>query len=105
MMTDVDGFMATMVAPSRRVELERAAELARERYGFAPREIARSPGGGDEHCGLGGAPGAEYSPKSPTPAENPAETDFQTAALIHLEKADPALPCPRVVRERAGAAY
>ncbi len=104
-MTDVNGFMATMVAPSRRVELERAADLVRERYGFAPREMTRLTGERDENFRLTDDAGAEYVLKIANPAENPAETDFQTAALVHLEKADPALPCPRVVRECEGAAY
>ena len=29
-------------------------------------------------------------------------TDLPTAALLHLERIDPAFPCPRVVRERKG---
>jgi hydroxylysine kinase len=101
---DVDAFMATMVAPSRPVSIERAVALVRECYGFEPR-AARLTGERDENFRLTADDGAEYVLKIANPAENPAETDFQTAALLHLEKADPTLPCPRVVREREGAPH
>jgi Ser/Thr protein kinase RdoA (MazF antagonist) len=105
MSPEVEAFMATMVAPQRRVELGPAAALVRERYGFAPRTLTRLTGERDENFRLADEAGAEYVLKIANPAENPAETDFQTAALLHLEQADPALPCPRVVRERHGGAY
>jgi Ser/Thr protein kinase RdoA (MazF antagonist) len=105
MSCDPEAFMATMVAPQRRVELERAAALVRERYGFAPRQMMRLTGERDENFRLAGADGVEYVLKIANPAEHPAETDFQTAALLHLGKTEPALPCPRVVREREGGAY
>ena len=37
------------------------------------------------------------------PDEPPAVTHFQTAALLHLQAADPTLPVPHVLRTRAGA--
>lgn len=99
----VDAFMATMVAPSRPVPLERAVGLVRERYGLEPR-AARLTGERDENFRLTDDDGAEYVLKIANPAEDPAETDLQTAALLHIEAADPALPIPRVVREREGGA-
>ncbi|HEV2285782.1 MAG TPA: phosphotransferase [Steroidobacteraceae bacterium] len=96
--------MATMVAASRPVPIERALALVRERYGLAPR-CARLTGERDENFRLTGADGREYVLKIANAAERPAETDFQTAALLHLERADPALPVPRVVRTRAGEPY
>jgi hydroxylysine kinase len=104
MATDVDDFMATMVAPSRPVSIERALALVRERYGFEPR-ATRLTGERDENFRLSADDGAEYVLKIANPAENPAETEFQTAALLHIEKTDPALPCPRVRRERTGGTY
>lgn len=101
---DVDAFMATMVAPSRPVPIERAVALVRERYGFEPR-AARLTGERDENFRLTAHDGAEYVLKIANPAENPAETDFQTAALLHLERTDPSLPCPRVVCERGGTPH
>lgn len=96
--------MATMVAPVRPVPLERALALVRERYGFAPR-VARLTGERDENFRLTAPDGAEYVLKIANPAENPAETDFQTAALLWIEKTDSALPCPRVVRDRTGGTH
>ena len=105
MAVEVDDFMATMVAPARPVALERAAALVRERYDFTPRALTRLTGERDENFRLTAADGAEYVLKIANPAENPAETDFQTAALLYLESADAALPCPRVLRDRQGGSY
>jgi hydroxylysine kinase len=104
MAADVDDFMATMVAPSHPVPIERALVLVRDRYGFEVR-AARLTGERDENFRLTADDGAEYVLKIANPAENPAETDFQTAALLHLEKTAPKLPCPRVVRERQGGTH
>jgi hydroxylysine kinase len=100
----VEAFMATMVAASRPVPVERALALVRERYGFTP-EISRLTGERDENFRLRAKDGVEYVLKIANPAEKAAETDFQTAALLHLERADPALPVPRVVRTHAGEPY
>lgn len=104
MAADVDDLLATMVAPARPVALGRALDLVRERYGLEP-EASRLTGERDENFRLTAPGGAEYVLKIANPAESPAETDFQTAALLHIEKADPDLPCPRVLRERSGGAY
>jgi hydroxylysine kinase len=104
MSEEVEAFMATMVAASRPVPVERVLALVRERYGFTP-QVARLSGERDENFRLRGEDGAEYVLKIANCAEQPAETDFQTAALMHLEKADPALAVPRVVCTRAGDPY
>lgn len=104
MAADVDDLLATMVAPARPVAIGRALALVRERYGLEP-EASRLTGERDENFRLIAPGGAEYVLKIANPAESPAETDFQTAALLHIENADPDLPCPRVVRERMGGAY
>ncbi len=104
MSAEIEAFMATMVAASRPVPVERALTLVRERYGFTP-QVSRLTGERDENFRLRGKDGAEYVLKIANPAEKPAETDFQTAALLHLESADPELPVPRVVRTHAGAPY
>jgi hydroxylysine kinase len=96
--------MATMIAPPQPVPVERAVALVRERYGLAV-SAARLTGERDENFRLTGESGAEYVLKIANPAENEAETDFQTAALRHLETADPSLPCPRVILDRAGAPH
>jgi hydroxylysine kinase len=98
---DLDAFMATMVAPSRPVPMERAIALARERYGLEADAI-RLTGERDENLKLTVAGGAQYVLKIANPAESAAVTDLQTAALLHLERTDAALPLPRILRARAG---
>jgi hydroxylysine kinase len=100
----VDAFLATMVAPSRPMPIERVPSLVRDHYGFEPR-ATRLTGERDENFRLTAADGAEYILKVANPAENPAETALQTAALLHIEEVDPGLPCPRVVRDRRGASH
>jgi Ser/Thr protein kinase RdoA (MazF antagonist) len=101
MAAEVDAFMATMVMHGRALPLSRALELARERYGIEAR-AARLTGERDENFRLTAADGRDYVLKVAHPAENPSVTDLTTKALLHLESVDPALPCPRVVRERGG---
>lgn len=101
---DADAFLATMVAPSRPTSIEPLAALLRRHYGLEAR-VTRLTGERDENFRLVGGDGAEYVLKIANPAENPAETDLQTAALLHIEHLDPALPCPRVLRDRSGGTH
>lgn len=101
MANDLDAFMATMVGQSQPVPIERAVALVRERYGFESR-ATRLTGERDENFKLTAPVGTEYVLKIANSAENPAVTDLGTAALLHVEKTDPAFPCPRVVRDRNG---
>ncbi len=103
MTNDLDAFMATMVAHSSPVPLAQAIELARSRYGLAA-EATRLTGERDENFKLTTREGTEYVLKIANPAESTAVTDLQVAALLHLERADAAIPCPRVVRALNGAA-
>jgi Ser/Thr protein kinase RdoA (MazF antagonist) len=100
----LDSFLATMVAPSRPVPLEQVLALVRQHYGFAP-QAARLTGERDENFRLTADDGTEYVLKIANPAENAAETDLQTAALLHIEQTAPALPCPRVLRDQTGATH
>jgi hydroxylysine kinase len=95
-------FMATMVARSRPVPLERAVALVRECYGLEA-GAERLTGERDENFKLTVADGAEYVLKIANPSEPAAVTDLASAALLHLEKTDPAFPCPRVLRALNGA--
>jgi hydroxylysine kinase len=104
MANDVDAFMATMVTQSRPVRTERVVALVREHYGFET-HAARLTGERDENFKLSAPDGAEYVLKIANSAEEPAVTDLPSAALLHLEKIDPAFPCPRVVRERQGGTH
>jgi len=99
--SDLDAFMATMVAAGDAVSITAAAALAREEYGL---EVAatRLSGERDENFKLTDADGGLYVLKIANAAEDPLVTDLPTAALLHMERVDPEFPCPRVLRNRAG---
>jgi Ser/Thr protein kinase RdoA (MazF antagonist) len=101
MPADLDAFMATMVMHPHPLSLEGVIGLVREYYGLRPTAV-RLTGERDENFRLRAGDGSEYVLKVAHPAEDPAVSDLATAALLHLESHDPALPCPRVVRERRG---
>ena len=101
MADDVDAFMATMVMHSQPLSLEQVLQLARGHYGLEA-HAARLTGERDENFRLRTATGAEYVFKVGHPAESAAVSELTTAALLHLEREDPGLPCPRVVRARNG---
>jgi hydroxylysine kinase len=104
MTDDVAAFMATMVMLPHPLPLPRAVSLLRDCYGLEAR-IARLTGERDENFRVTAADGSDYVLKVAHPAEDPAVTDLSTAALLHLESQDPALPCPRVVRARSGDSH
>jgi Ser/Thr protein kinase RdoA (MazF antagonist) len=104
MAADLDAFLATMVAPSRPLPMKRVLDLVRQHYGLEPR-ATRLTGERDENFRLIQEDGTEYVFKIANAAENAAETDLQTAALLHIEKVDPSLPCPRVRRDRFDATH
>ena len=101
MPADVDAFMATMLMHPYPLSLEGATALVREHYGLHA-SVVRLTGERDENFRVRAVDGSEYVLKLAHPAEDPAVTELATAALLHLESHDPALPCPRVVRERSG---
>jgi hydroxylysine kinase len=99
--SDLDAFMATMVAARDAVPLTAAAQLAREEYGLEV-TATRLSGERDENFKLTDADGRLYVLKIASAAEDPLITDLPTAALLHMERVDPQFPCPRVLRNRAG---
>src|SRR5215831_17827705 len=101
MADDVEAFMATMVMLPHPLPLPRAVSLVREWYGLEAR-IARLTGERDENFKVTVADGSDYVLKVAHPDEDVGVTGLGTAALVHLETQDPALPCPRVVRARGG---
>ncbi|MGA7538591.1 MAG: phosphotransferase [Steroidobacteraceae bacterium] len=94
--SDLDAFMATMVAQSRPVPEERAVALIRERYGVKA-TATRLTGERDENFKLTAPDGAEYVLKIANSAESAAVTDLQIGALAHLARIDAALPVPRML--------
>jgi Ser/Thr protein kinase RdoA (MazF antagonist) len=93
--------MATMVAARDAVPITAAAALAHEEYGLEV-TVTRLSGERDENFRLTDAQGRQYVLKIASAAEDPVITDLPTAALLHLERADPGFPCPRVLRGRTG---
>lgn len=81
-------------APPAVTEAEVAA-LAQARFGLA---VAVRPltGERDRNFHLRAADGAEYVLKVIHPAEDPAVSDFQSRALLHLAVAGATLPVPRL---------
>src|SRR5215472_1049317 len=104
MADDVEAFMATMVMLPHPLPLPRAVSVLRDRYGLEAR-VARLTGERDENFRVTAADGDDYVLKVAHPAEDLGVTDLSTAALLHLENEDPALPCPRVVRTRGGHSH
>jgi len=98
---DIEAFMATMVGSVAAVSAADAEQLARDRYGIKA-TAARLTGERDENFRLACADGSQYVLKIASAAEEPEITDLPTAALLHLERVDPAVPCPRVVRTLEG---
>lgn len=90
----------TLAAPA--VAVEDAARLVKAYYGLTGR-IEPIPGERDRNFRLTDESGRGFVLKMANPAEAPAITRLQTAALLHLAARDPALPVPRVVPTRDGA--
>ena len=91
---------ALAIAP-RPVAPERVAAIAREHYGI---DGSATPlhGEKDGNFHLAAAQG-DYLMKVVNPHENPAVTDLQTRALLHIEASAPDLQVQRVIRARSGA--
>lgn len=85
-----------------RLPLERLAEIALEFYGI---EGALEPldGERDQNARITTAGGERYVLKISGAGEDPGVVDFQVQALLHLEREDPDLPVPRLVRGLDGA--
>ncbi|PWR21398.1 phosphotransferase [Zavarzinia aquatilis] len=84
----------TLAAPA--VSVESAARLIREHYGLTGR-IEAIPGERDRNFRLTDDRGRGFVLKMANPAEAPAITRLQGAALLHLAARDHGLPLPRVV--------
>ena len=78
-----------------------AAELLREHYGLEG-ILKLQYSERDQNFLVRAHSGAEHVLKIANSAEVAAITDFQIAALLHLEKSHPAVPVPRVIRTLDG---
>ncbi len=98
-----DVLLTQLIGRSTGVTDEQVAALVLEHYGITAR-LSRLTGERDENFKLTTPSGAEYVLKIAPACESPAATELQTAALLHLERVDPRIPCPRVLRTREGGA-
>jgi hydroxylysine kinase len=81
--------------------LARAESLAREHFGILG-HAERLTGERDENFWIRTEVGPGYVLKVANAAEAPEITDLQIAALLHVERVDPTLPCARVHRCKDG---
>src|SRR5262245_15052399 len=91
-------FRARLVHAPQRLSPEEAEHIALRQYGLHARARPLT-GESDENFHLESAQG-EFVLKIASPAEEPAVVDLAAAALLHVERADPGFPCPRVRRDR-----
>ncbi|MEQ6249534.1 phosphotransferase [Sulfitobacter sp. HNIBRBA3233] len=77
------------------ISLDLAAALARDLYGIAGAAQKLTAEKDANFCVTDSA-GAQWLLKITNAAEDPAVTDMQTAALLHLGQVDPTLPVPHV---------
>lgn len=94
-----DALLAQMIVEPIGVTDEHAVSLVREHYGLTVR-VLRLTGERDENFRLTTPEGTEYVLKVANARESPAATELQSAALLHLQRVDSTLPCPRVLRTR-----
>src|SRR5512146_76798 len=87
--------------PAQSVSSRAVESLAVEQFGIAGR-AERLTGERDENFWLRTEVGPGYVLKVANAEESPETTDLQIAALLHLERTDPSLPCARVIRSREG---
>jgi Ser/Thr protein kinase RdoA (MazF antagonist) len=78
-----------------------AVSIARRHFGLAV-TADRLSGERDVNFRLTTIDGSRYLLKVTNAAEDPVVTDFQTQALLHIERKEPELPVPRVQRTSDG---
>lgn len=102
-MSELESLLAEMSGITTRTTVDLAATVVRDHYGLRA-HVEPLTGERDENFLVRLADGPEYLLKIANPAEDPQVTDFQIAALLHLETVEPELPCPRVYRDLRGRA-
>ncbi|WP_162619785.1 phosphotransferase [Salinicola acroporae] len=101
MTSHIDETTDVLAATALTVSPETAQRVLAERFGLA---ATLEPLSGERDCNFRAetADGQRYLLKFTHPAERQAVSDFQVRALMHLATHDPALPIPRVLRDRDG---
>ena len=94
-MKDQDDAQDVLAVASPDIGEDEAAQAAWRHFGIAA-QARRLAGERDRNFRLRARGGHEYVLKFSHPAEDPRVADFQARALLHVERADPALPVQRV---------
>lgn len=97
------GANSLLVTTAPAADVGDAASIAREHFGIEA-DVRPLTSERDRNFHLLGRDGREFVLKVTNSAEDPAVTNFQTEALLHIEWRDAGLPVPRVCRSRDGAA-
>lgn len=82
---------------------DEARALALRHYGLRVEAVKPLASERDQNLLLVAEDGGRWVMKLANPDENPLLSDFQAAAICHLQAADPGLPVPRLRRSRNGA--
>lgn len=93
----------TLSTPPPQICYSEAVELAWNHYGLVVQSVTPLTAERDQNLLCCAANGTRWLMKFANPGEDRLVTDFQTAALCHLEAADSLLPVPRVRRNLAGS--
>jgi Ser/Thr protein kinase RdoA (MazF antagonist) len=103
MTQDLDTFMATMVGHPVPIGTALAERLVLEGFGV---QATATPltGERDENFRMTAA-GEQYVFRVANPAEDRSITELPLAALLHVERADPDFPSPRVRRDLLGRTH
>lgn len=83
--------------------VEEAKAIALRHFGIRG-EASRLPGERDSNFHIRTEEGEHFLLRITNPVEDRQVTDFQTKLLLHIERADPSLPVPRIVRSVDGSA-
>lgn len=103
MLDELTGIGDVLVSPPPAVSDAEAARIASARYGLDG-EVVRLTSERDTNFRIAAADGAGFVLKIANPSEDPEVTNLQTEMLLHIERTDPGLPVPRVVRTLDGEA-
>jgi hydroxylysine kinase len=98
----MDDIFTALTTPPPAIPESDAAEFLHDNYGFqGSLQVIVSER--DQNFRVKRESGESFVLKIANPAEAPEVTDFQNEALLHVEKVDPELPVPRVVRTIDGS--
>ncbi|MBB3808059.1 phosphotransferase [Pseudochelatococcus contaminans] len=102
MTTDTTGNTETLASPPPAMTQQEAVRLARTLFGLPVEQAELMTAERDQNLRLTAADGQRWVMKVANSAEDREVTDFQTAALCHVERTTPDLPVPRVQRSVSG---